>query len=412
MNILITGAQLGNKGAESMLYITVDELRKRFPDCTLYFSTVEKYNFDSYRFNCFRMTGRNVKLALGGFPSLTILPKSILFDIAKIIIGRWHRLGHYFDTLRYFKFIDVIVDVSGFSIGTQWSRGTHEYYLDRIELAKKNSVPVYLMPQSFGPFDFNSKFDDIKERLNSLLRYPRIIFAREQTGYDSLINNFNLDNVIMSPDLVLQNKGIDWKNVFTSEPVINVPKVNLRKAVGIVPNIQCFKYQDKELLLNTYFSVIEQLVRDGFNVVIFRHSREDIDICVKLKNAFASDNRVVLESKELSCLEYNEYVKNFCFIICSRYHGIVHAYKNGIPSVILGWAEKYAALAKSVNQEKYAFDVRNNMLDKKSIIQAVKEMSARYSEESMTIQRALEEIQKENCFDIMEKDLRSIRDFK
>ena len=40
-NILITGANFGNKGAQSMLFITVDELRKKYGDCKIWFSSYE-----------------------------------------------------------------------------------------------------------------------------------------------------------------------------------------------------------------------------------------------------------------------------------------------------------------------------------------------------------------------------------
>ena len=37
MKVLITGANFNNKGAQSMLFVTVDEIRKRIPDCEIYF---------------------------------------------------------------------------------------------------------------------------------------------------------------------------------------------------------------------------------------------------------------------------------------------------------------------------------------------------------------------------------------
>ena len=31
-NILVTGASMNNKGAQAMLYVTIFEMKKRFPD--------------------------------------------------------------------------------------------------------------------------------------------------------------------------------------------------------------------------------------------------------------------------------------------------------------------------------------------------------------------------------------------
>ncbi|MCI9142704.1 MAG: hypothetical protein HFH87_08790, partial [Lachnospiraceae bacterium] len=43
---LITGAQFGNKGAQSMLFVAVSELRRKYPDCDIYYlpiDTMENY---------------------------------------------------------------------------------------------------------------------------------------------------------------------------------------------------------------------------------------------------------------------------------------------------------------------------------------------------------------------------------
>ena len=79
------------------------------------------------------------------------------------------------------------------------------------------------MPQSFGPFTYDQKLNYINKRLSSLLKYPRIIFAREKEGYDAHVNSFNLNNVLLSNDLVLQNTGINWNNIFTYKPEQSIP---------------------------------------------------------------------------------------------------------------------------------------------------------------------------------------------
>lgn len=37
MNILITGAQFSNKGAQSMLFTVVNEIRYRYPGANIYY---------------------------------------------------------------------------------------------------------------------------------------------------------------------------------------------------------------------------------------------------------------------------------------------------------------------------------------------------------------------------------------
>ena len=70
---------------------------------------------------------------------------------------------------------------------------------------------------------------------------------------------------------------------------------------------------------------------------------------------FASSENVYFIEDDMNCLEYGGFVKQFDFIIASRFHAIVHAYKENVPAIILGWAVKYHELAKNLNQEKFVF---------------------------------------------------------
>ena len=48
--IMIVGAYFNNKGAQSMLFITTEELKKRDPECEVYFATEEVYNESDFSF--------------------------------------------------------------------------------------------------------------------------------------------------------------------------------------------------------------------------------------------------------------------------------------------------------------------------------------------------------------------------
>ena len=50
-NILIVGANFNNKGAQAMLFVTVDEIRKRFPDAKIYFGGINKWKPNTYTFD-------------------------------------------------------------------------------------------------------------------------------------------------------------------------------------------------------------------------------------------------------------------------------------------------------------------------------------------------------------------------
>lgn len=399
MNVLIVGAQLANKGAESMLYIATDEVKKRYLDAEVYFATMEEYEEDKYRFKKLYYSERAKVIALGGFSGWIKLVESLIWDAGKIMLGKRKHLGHYFDVKEVMSQMDMIIDVSGFAIGTKWSKAAHVSYINNIRLAQKYNIPIYLMPQSFGPFDYSREMQQVKKKLGIALRYPGVIYAREKDGYEELKRIFDLKNVKKSTDLVLQNSGIDLDNVFKERRQNNIPIISESKCVGIVPNIQCFNHGNKEKNILIYSAVIKQLVNDGFKVVVFRHSREDLPICKEIKRNFVDCKTVELEEREFSCLEYDEYVKQFTFTVGSRYHGIVHAYRNNIPCIALGWAVKYQELAECVGQAEYAFDITGDSCEVDKILEVLRKMENRYDQEKFVIKDKMKEIQKDNCFD-------------
>lgn len=102
----------------------------------------------------------------------------------------------------------------------------------------------------------------------------------------------------------------------------------------------------------------------------------------------------------MDCLEFNQFIQSFDYIIGSRYHAIVHAYKNSVPCIVLGWADKYRELLKQFGQEKYMFDVRAD-IDQEAVLQSVICMENQWMTEKRVIERCLQKYQKYNCFDIL-----------
>lgn len=400
MKVLITGANFNNKGAQSMLFVTVDEIRKRIPDCEIYFGcglADPKLSNVCFKQICFSREGRCI--ALGGRQAVFNFFVAIAKACVKFVKGKRTNLWKFMDAKKYIPSMNLIVDVSGFALGDKWSRRTNENFLNTIRLAKRYDIPVFIMPQSFGPFNFSSKLENIKDEIAELLQYPVTVFAREKEGYRFLTRDFNFTNVKLSNDLVLQNAGVHLNNIYTNPPVLSLPEINTEHNIGIVPNAQCFRHGNAADVLNIYHAIIEELLNQEKEVYVFRHSGEDLAFCKKIAEMFENESHVHLLQNDFSCLEYDVFVKNFEFIICSRFHGIVHAYKNYIPAIALGWAVKYRELTQNVGQSAYIFDITAKTCDKNAIISAVRRMIENVDREKEVIRNHVLEIQAENCFE-------------
>lgn len=150
-------------------------------------------------------------------------------------------------------------------------------------------------------------------------------------------------------------------------------------------------------MLEAYKSLIDKFIVYGKNVYILRHSNSDIDICDKIFKMFHNNNVFLIE-QELSCVEFSNIVNKFDFVVSSRFHSVVHSYKNAVPCLTMGWAVKYLELHKLFHQEKYCFDVRNNF-DISKLLSAAEDLLNNHSNQSEIISKELNQVQKHNIFD-------------
>lgn len=391
-NIIITGGELFNKGAQAMTFIAVDEMKKRFPhhqilvlsemDLQRSKEEREQYAFGFMGWYPMKFARCQTNSALRGLCLLR--NRKELLEAENI-----------------YKNTDLMIDISGYALGSNWSEETCNHYLDHLEFAKAFHIPVYLMPQSFGPFDFQGEAGEkVEKRMKELLPTVKVICAREREGHQELKERYHLQNVILANDMVVSNSGIDLENIYCKVPVIELPDI-LPESVAVIPNQRNYAVANKSQVQKFYISAINYLLQSDLTVYLLAHSEADKEICKELKREFSSDSRVVLIDRELNCIEFNELVKQFRFVIASRFHAIVHAFKNGIPCIALGWATKYHELMKQFGQEQYMLDVRQQISEEdlgKVIQRIIKERDG----QSSIILEKLSELQEKDIFEIID----------
>ncbi|MCK0470089.1 polysaccharide pyruvyl transferase family protein [Halalkalibacter sp. APA_J-10(15)] len=396
--VLITGGELFNKGAQSMTFVTVNEISKRFPDAKIVLLSSKDYlrekdEKEKYKFEILPINSGLAFQLMGGVYKQ-------LWNVNSIV----RKKDDYSEYIPKLKMIlknsIAMVDISGYALSSQFGNGSSIGYLSRILLAKKYNIDVYLMPQSFGPFKYKGieRFF-INHLMNKTMNYPKVIYARESEGYDLLKNDLNLSKVKKTYDLVLMNKGINLNNIYREVPVVsNYDGID---GVAIVPNMKNFRHGNKLKVLSMYDAIIKKLTDAGKKIYLVRHSYEDIEACEMIKERCKGNDQVILLTDDMSCLEFDSLVKRFEFIIGSRFHSIVHAYKNAIPCIALGWATKYHELLKIFKQDRFIFDVRND-LNEHVIVEAVEVLLKQHNNEVTIINQSLKSVQREDIYNSLE----------
>lgn len=385
--ILITGGELFNKGAQAMTFTTVSEISKRYPDRRIILMSSRDYQRpkeekEQYRFEFL------------AYPNI----KTQLFSpVLKFFNAKRDDVNGKF--LRIIRQTDAIIDISGYALGSNWGSDKAIYYIMRVILGYINGIPVYLMPQSFGPFAFTGRKGKLADYLiKTFLSKAKAVMVRESDGLEWIRKKYPKVHSVKTYDLVLQNKQIDTELVFAKTPIIK--KIEVPKgSVALIPNKKTITYGGKDKAYSEYKCFINCLLANNKSVFLIYHATEDFEICKDLKAMyFEDDDRVIVVNEELSCLDFDENVKKFDFIIGSRFHSIVHAYKNAVPAIVLGWAVKYRELMAIFEQEKYQFDSRKS--NSEEIMQAaVSNMCQLYPKESLKIGEILKTVQQENVYD-------------
>jgi len=395
-NIVII-ADFPNKGAQAMVFTTVDRLRRRFPSKDIYLLTPRGFQGTDKEENRYKFTilpwDINIKMGLLGAHDILlrkIAPGGSSQRQVEHVRGVIQN-AHYF------------IDLSGYGLTSQWGFLISISYLLGIVIAKRFSVAYYIFPQSIGPFNYSLVQKLFLYPLMKLyLPYPRKIFIREIDGL-RWVRKFTRKNVAKSYDIVLTNKGYDLNNIYAIKVKPRDIEIAL-DSVAVIPNERVLERISRDAFNSIYCSVIQKLLLAQKTVYLMRHSYEDLGIIEELKNLFAHETGVRLIPDDLSAIEFENLVGRFDFVIASRYHSIVHAYKSGVPALVIGWAVKYQELLETVGQQEYYVDIRDKM-DTGEIIGKLEKLIVSYEHERRRIAHTLTMLHSPDIFDIFGADL-------
>jgi len=387
-NILIVGGSFFNKGAQAMSFTAVDQIKRRFPKKSIYLLLDYDYKDVDDSIFTFRTLPWTYELRF-----------KLLNPFNQYLFTFYSKYRKNESSLtRILKNALMIIDISGYSFSSKMGQTWVASILD-IMIAERYNIVYYIFPQSIGPFKFS-----LLNRLlfftltRAFLTYPQKIFVRENDGL-KFMKQISNKNLTRAYDIVLTNKEYDLKNIYNSVPSLRKVHINSNSA-GIIPNNKISMRVNEEDFLDLYSTIINYLIKSGKFVYILAHSSEDFKICEKIKNLFIDNEIVVFLNEDYNVFELEHIIKQFDFVIASRYHSIVNSYKLKIPSLVIGWAYKYEELMDAFNQFGYYFDIKQK-IDKSDLENKLERMIRDFAIEKKIISANLDKIlnNSQSCFD-------------
>lgn len=375
-NFIIFGGGTFGKGAETMTYCLVDFIRKKYPKNEIYLFSRRDYKLDdkikkNFRFKIIKWDIKNKFINL-------FLPKFLMKNKIKEI----------------FENCDCAIDISGFALSSQFNFLNSFNFLGNIKMTKKYQKKYICLPQSFGPFDFGIKTKLIKYFIKKHMNYPSIIYTRENISFKNMKNVLKRDYK-KSCDIVLQY-DYDYKNIVLNN---KIKEIGIKKnSVCIIPNRMLLDYIKKEDLLEIYRIIINYLLKMKKNIYLFGYSHDDQNF---INDLLKLNKNIIHINNKLNCYETELLIKKFDFLIASRYHSIIHSYKNSVPVIIFGWSHKYKEISELFEQKKYFFDIRKK-INVDELIKKLKIISGNRKKESIEINKKRKEIINKSIFNDLE----------
>lgn len=306
-----------NKGAELMLRAVMEQIKSRYPDATLVMAPSPISGSLPF-----------AKLVAHGF-----MPKAWLWKFGV----QWGDFAAYLPVkLRQMyglildKDIDVVIDAAGFAYSDQWGTRSSKELVRSSKRWKKNHTRVILLPQAFGPYDIKSNQISAKEWVKNV----DLIFAREEDSYRYLLN------------IVGEHEKIkvypDFTNLITGSLPSGYDATD--KRIALVPNYRMVDKTSKEesdAYLPFMIKCAQYLVSIGTKPFILIHEGVN-DQMLAEKISLATGGIPII--KETDPLHIKGILGSCDATIGSRYHGLVSALSQGVPSLATGWSHKYIKL--------------------------------------------------------------------
>ncbi len=226
--------------------------------------------------------------------------------------------------------ISAIVDASGFAFSDQWGVRPTRNMAERCRRWKRQGKKIVLLPQAFGPFSSTS----IRNACRELVDHCDLVFAREKSSFCHLTDVVgNRPNIRLAPDFTISLRGrLPEGFTLSGHSAFIVP--NQRMLDKPEPKV-------RESYLPALGRTIDAVSDLGLRPRVLLHAPEDRSLAEQLTGLAHAPFEVLSESSPLALKAMLGLGR---LVVGSRFHALVGALSQGVPTLALGWSHKYQEL--------------------------------------------------------------------
>lgn len=242
------------------------------------------------------------------------------------------------------KDIDIVLDAAGFMYSDQWGAAGAERMVLDMERRQARGVKYVLLPQAFGPFKSERSIRAMRE----IGRRADLIYARDRVSLANL-HSIGVDgeNVRLCPDMTF------W----LSPPQ---PPRPLPGNAVIIPNLRMIDKTSGETsrgYIPFLAQSVEWLCNTGFQPVFLIHESNDVQLAEEVNRSLPQPIPIIIENDPVIL---KSLIGQADLALGSRFHGLVNALSQGVPTLAVGWSHKYEMLFEDMGVPEYVVQLKDS----------------------------------------------------
>lgn len=244
------------------------------------------------------------------------------------------------------------------------------YMLYHIMLAHRLKKPVYVMPNSFGPFE--GPF--VKTMVSRTLKKCKIVSSREGISANMLKEHLAFRTNVM-PDLGFFLNSRDKSEMKNYMLEKGIP-IGEKKCVAITMRPYRFPNSSNPTLAyenykNAFVEFVKFLSKEGYHIVFVEHvlspnTHEDDGSSIREIQPLLNDvDHTLISDKSLDGPQLKSIYSQCDFIVGTRFHSVIFSLSEGVPAIAVTYGgNKGNGIMQDMDLSEYAIPIDEVTQDK------------------------------------------------
>lgn len=232
------------------------------------------------------------------------------------------------------------------------------YHIYSLLFANRINLPIYVMPNSFGPLDGFS----VKWQVRKALKKCKVIYCRESISYDYMKNTFPDIDFKLTYDLGFYLQPQEPKETYKLTEKKNVVAITVRPYRFPEHSSDVNKLYENYLKSITEFC--SYLINKGFYPNLIQHTlavnshEDDMTAIQKIQSNLPTGKYGIFADTSYNCSKMKSIYSHCDYIVGTRFHSVIFSLASHVPALSIAYGgNKSRGIMKDIGFEEYVIDI-------------------------------------------------------